>query len=63
MKVAISYWDPSLYVFRFNRMEIYPLIEEFVAIIGNYLDIIPIIPVPIEAMFVTYLSCAGSLLE
>ena len=32
--VAVKYWDPEDHVFRFNITELYPIIEEFSAILG-----------------------------
>ena len=37
--VATNYWVPSQHVFRFNRIELCPTIEEFTAIISRPLAI------------------------
>ena len=38
LHVVAEFWDPKDHVFRFNTMEIYPLLEEFEAILGSQSD-------------------------
>ena len=46
LHTVVSFWDPKDYVFRFNGQELYPFIEEFVAIFGCLLDLTVVIALP-----------------
>ena len=35
LRATANYWVPSRHVFRFNRIELCPIIEEFAAIMGE----------------------------
>lgn len=35
LRAAASFWDPHLHVFRFNRVEMCPASEDFVAVMGH----------------------------
>ena len=46
LHAAVTFWDTRDHVFRFNRQELCPLIEEFTAILGCSLDSTAMIALP-----------------
>ena len=38
LHVVAEFWDPKDYIFRFNTVELCPLLEEFEAILGSQSD-------------------------